>query len=74
MIYGKEKSGGREGERFIYQNLRRNFHGKIAKEVARMLNDTCKIWTKKKQCTNFTRWIEINSVRDYEIGGELYMG
>lgn len=67
MIYGKEKSEEREIHlsKFMY------FHEKIVEEVARMLNDTmCKnMRKKKKQCTNFTRWIEINSGRDYEIGG-----
>lgn len=63
MIYVKEKSEGRERLIKIYVFSRE-------RGCAYAERYACKNTRKeKKQCTNFTRRIEINSGRDYEIGG-----
>lgn len=63
MIYVKEKSEGRERLIKIYVFSRE-------RGCAYVERYACKNTRKeKKQCTNFTRRIEINSGRDYEIGG-----
>lgn len=58
-MWKKNRKGEKDSSKFMY------FH---EKEVAERY--ACKNTRKeKKQCTNFTRRIEINSGRDYEIGG-----